>query len=374
MSTGSSGSLSVPGLLPFGSRRWSDEVERPQPVPPPLPIEKRPAASLQPAPVPIPAPIPIPVPIGDSPPSPSAVVAVPADAGEATFGGMLADVLRRREFVVTVVSSAVHMILVILLALWHLSPPQRPAIQLTASVDEVPVRPDLAAMPQVEVPTTAMGPRILSVTQPATPVVAPINLGLNPAAPKTLASLNERILSDAAKTGGAGGLDAVTFFNSTSLAQRIVFVVDASSSMEGRKFERAKEELLTAVSNLGSTQRFFVYFFSDKDYAMFAPRTPTDMVQLDTKNWEQLLRWVNEQSLVPDTRPRRAMQRAFGLRPDVIFLLTDGDFNDDTYEYLMRLSNYKVRVNTIGFDVGENSREVLEKIARKFRGEFTEVD
>lgn len=358
MSAGSSGSLSMPGMLPFGGGRWSDAVDCPHPAPPPLPVR----------------PAPIPIPVVDAPRLPTDVAASPVVPEDATFGGLLTEALRRPEFVVTVVSSAVHMLLVILLALWHLSPPQRPAIRLTASIDEEAVRPDLVATPQVEVPTTAMGPRIYSVTQPTTPTVAPINLGLNAAAPKTLASLNDRILGDVAKTGGAGGLDAVTFFNSTSVAQRIVFVVDASTSMEGRKFERAKEELLTAVSNLGPKQRFFVYFFSDKDYAMFAPKTPTDMVQLDTKNWEQFLRWVNEQGLVPDTRPRRALQRAFGLRPDVIFLLTDGDFNDDTYDYLMRMSNYKVRVNTIGFDVGENSREVLERIARKFRGEFTEVN
>jgi hypothetical protein len=367
MSTGSSGSLSIPGLLPFGGCRWTEEVDREPPAPPPLPSPRR-------SPAPPMRPVPIPLPVDRGPRSPSDVVAAPTDVGEVGFGGMLAYALRRREFVVTVVSSAVHMILVILLALWHLAPPQRPAIRLTATIDEQPVRPDLMATPQVEVPTVAAGPRILSVTQPATPIVAPINLGRNTTAPKTLASLNERILGDVARTGGAGGLDAVTFFNSTIVAQRVVFIVDASSSMEGSKFARAKEELLTAVSNLQPTQRFFVYFFSDKEYAMFAPRTPTDMVQLDTKHWEQLLRWVNDQGLVADTRPRRALQRAFNLRPDVIFLLTDGDFNDDTYNYLMRSTNKKVRVNTIGFDVGEAARNALQRIAEKFRGEFTEVN
>ena len=80
------------------------------------------------------------------------------------------------------------------------------------------------------------------------------------------------ILSDAAKTGGANGTDAVTFFDSTVVAKRIAFVVDASTSMDGGRFDRAKEELLTAVSNLNPRQRFYVYFFSDKDYPMLAPR------------------------------------------------------------------------------------------------------
>ena len=40
----------------------------------------------------------------------------------------------------------------------------------------------------------------------------------------------------------------------------------------------------------------------------------------------------------------------------------------------MGVTNYKIRINTIGFQTGPNARDVLEKIARKFRGEFTEVD
>ena len=51
----------------------------------------------------------------------------------------------------------------------------------------------------------------------------------------------------------------------------------------------------------------------------------------------------------------------------------DGEFNDDAYDYLMGLSNYKVLINTIGFQTNDNAREVLEKISRKYRGEFTEV-
>jgi hypothetical protein len=40
----------------------------------------------------------------------------------------------------------------------------------------------------------------------------------------------------------------------------------------------------------------------------------------------------------------------------------------------MRFNNKKVRVNTIGFQVGDGSREVLKRIADRFGGEFTEVN
>jgi hypothetical protein len=287
---------------------------------------------------------------------------------------MLADALKRKEFIVTVVSAAVHMVLIIVLALFHLAPLKKNVVTLHATADVEAIHPDLQATPQFETPTASSGSLIRGVTHPTTAVKAPLNVGNNAAATKTLASFNALILNDATKSGGAGGLDSVSFFNQTVVAKRIVFIVDASSSMDGSKFERAKEELLTAISNLSERQRFYVFFFSDKEYAMLAPRSPTDMLPLDPKNWDAVLRWVNDQGLVGDTRPRSALRRAIAMRPDVIYLLTDGEFNDNAYDYLMGLTNYKVRINTIGFQTNTSAREVLEKIARKFRGEFTEVD
>jgi hypothetical protein len=369
MSAGSSGSLSLSGPSVFGGGPWTDSGERPLPAPPspakPPPFPEPPAAAV---------PLrPIPIPVNESEKSPLAVDALPETA-DVTLGNLLVDILKRKEFLVTVVSAGVHMVLVIVLALLEFTAVARKPVVLLASAEREVELPDLQPTPVLDVPMKAEGPLIRGVSQLTAPVQAPINLGTNTAAPKSLPSLNTMILSDATKTGGAGGLDSVSFFNSTAVAKRIVFIVDASTSMEGEKFERAKEELLTAVSNLNPRQRFFVYFFSDKEYAMFAPRTPTDMVPLDTQNWEALVRWVNDQGLVGDTRPRSALQRAFAMRPDMIYLLTDGDFNDDAHNYLMNVSNYRVRVNTIGFQTGAKARDVLEKIARKFRGEFTEVD
>ena len=68
------------------------------------------------------------------------------------------------------------------------------------------------------------------------------------------------------------------------------------------------------------------------------------------------------------------LRKALAMKPDVVYLLTDGEFTDDAYTYLMGYSNYKVRINTIGFQTNDSTREVLEKIAQKFRGDFTEVE
>lgn len=376
MSTGSSGSISVSRWLPLGGGAWANPAEPLPAAPPPsahLHASNAPTAPARPVPL---RPIPIPIPAGDGQPATPSLVAIPVPEklDDVTLGRMFADALKRREFVVTVVSSAVHMVLIILLALFHLTPPTKNVVTLEASVDVEAIRPDLQPTPQLEAPVHSTGSLIRGVTPPTAQVKAPLNVGRNPLATKTLSSFNALMFSDATKSGGANGLDSVSFFNSTAVATRIVFIVDASTSMDGPKFERAKEELLTAVSNLNPRQRFYVFFFSDKEYPMLPPRSPTDMLALDTKTWDAVLRWVNEQGLVGDTRPKGALRRALAMKPDVVYLLTDGDFNDDAYSYLMGVSNYKVRINTIGFQTGPKARDVLEKIARKFRGEFTEVD
>jgi len=392
MSSASSGSLTFSASSLFGRGVWSDPVapattpaagRSPPPLPPPLPVS--PGASASQIAGPPLRPVPLPPPSSSSSAHPGSVNPQPlsarpvvghaaSDDADPSLGGMLVDVLQRREFAVTVASSVVHMLLILLLALFHFSTPQRAPIQLTASVDQPAAVPDLQISSQFEMPTLARGPLIHSAAQPVAPKFEPAPVGLNPTMPKTVAGFEAALFGDAARSGGAEGLDAVSFFNSTVTAQRIVFVVDASTSMRGVRFERAKEELLTAVSNLNSRQRFYVYFFSDKDYPMLAPRSPSDMLPLTTPNWEALVRWVDDQGLVGDTRPQTAMRKALNLKPDVIYLLTDGDFNDDTAVYLMRVSNYKVRINTIGFGVGRNAREVLQQIARKFRGEFVEIE
>ena len=53
-------------------------------------------------------------------------------------------------------------------------------------------------------------------------LLATTSARIDTAAPKSLPSLNTMILRDATTTGGAGGLDSVSFFNSTAIAKRIV--------------------------------------------------------------------------------------------------------------------------------------------------------
>lgn len=288
---------------------------------------------------------------------------------------LLYDVFTSQALLVTGISSGVHLLLVLVLALLHFdaTTTRRPPV-LTASVKErEPPRPDLRdVQPVMEQPSLAAGPLVRAFTVPTAPQPVPLNVGYRPVA-RTLPGLNEMIFRDAVKTGGSGGIDNVSFFGSASYSKRVVFVVDNSMSMRGKKFERCKEELLTAVSNLSTRQQFYVVFFSDKEHAMLEPNSPKDAVNLDTKTWESFHNWVDELELKRGTRAKGALKKAFELKPDVIYLLTDGQFTDDAFDYLMDLGETKVRINTIGFQANDKGMEVLHNIARKFKGEYTSI-
>jgi hypothetical protein len=75
--------------------------------------------------------------------------------------------------------------------------------------------------------------------------------------------------------GGERG-DAV-FFGTRSQGNRIVFVVDNSSSMKDGRLEAAVTELVRSVEALSPRQAFYVIFVSDQTYPMFFPQLAPDL-------------------------------------------------------------------------------------------------
>lgn len=353
----------------------------PAPVPQwskaPAPTPQPQAKKQRPGPVPIPVPKPIPAPPKDkSVVDPKATEAKQAEeaAQPKTWYELVRESFQRREFVTTAISTVVHMVLIITLALLTIEAKKNRGINLIASPDAPTFRPDNVQSKSFEVPMIAAGPQVQSITAPAAVVTAPKNLG-NIAAPKTVANLDSMIMSDSVKAGGAGGLDSVSFFGSTTIAKRVIFVVDNSQSMEfNDRWKRAKDEIFTAVSNLSPQQEFYVFFFSDKDYPMLGANAPSKLVKLDANIWEQFHAWVERLDLFGDTMAESALRKAYAMKPDVIYLMTDGEFFDNTVEFLMKMRYSKVRVNTIGFQTSDAGREALKKIAETLKGEYTEVE
>jgi len=71
--------------------------------------------------------------------------------------------------------------------------------------------------------------------------------------------------------GGFGQAGTATFFGTTVAGSRFVYVVDASRSMAGRRFTKAKRELFRSVANLRPDQQYYVIFFGLDSYPRMFP-------------------------------------------------------------------------------------------------------
>ena len=119
-----------------------------------------------------------------------------------------------------------------------------------------------------------------------------------------------------------------SFFGLQTYGHKIVYIVDRSGSMVGRRFEVATNELMRSIEGLKSDQDFAVIFFSDGATGISADgrtaKTVPDYVGIDDR--EPITRRISLMRAGGGTDPRRALRMALGLQPDCIVMLSDGEF------------------------------------------------
>ena len=174
-------------------------------------------------------------------------------------------------------------------------------------------------------------------------------------------------------SGGGGGhpSGAATFFGTTAPGTRFVYVVDASRSMAGTRFRKAKRELFRSVSNLREDQHYYVIFFGLDAYPMYFPDPWPELVASVPDTWRRLHRWMRhvDPQTQPATNGRSAMLLALTLEPDAIYLLSDGAFTDDTAAALLGMDENEIPIHTIAFGT-EDARVDLQRIADAHRGTY----
>lgn len=179
------------------------------------------------------------------------------------------------------------------------------------------------------------------------------------------------------KDDGSGKPGEATFFGAKAYGNRFVFIIDASTSMEGYRWNRAVGELLKCIGELADGAEFFIIAFH------FEP-VPIDLSRATTKtflvkgNGSVVLcrKWLHSIILAPRTMPASSLELALDFEPDAIFLLSDGEIRDNSLA-LLRDMNQKddkpiVPINTIHLFSNEG-KETLETLARENGGSFTAV-
>ncbi len=196
----------------------------------------------------------------------------------------------------------------------------------------------------------------------------------NPAMMEMLGSAIEGEQIDKARTGSS-------FFGIEIAGKNIVYVVDRSGSMQGHRWESARGELIKSITSLGSDQKFFVFLFSDSCHPMPQLAGPNRLVPATPENIQDVTKWLVRQ--VPDdrTKPKGSLLRGLRMKPDIVFLLTDGIFQDDTGPYLLQRARIQQSVSqpeslvihTIAFHC-RDGLTMLQQIAENYRGTFRLVE
>jgi hypothetical protein len=180
---------------------------------------------------------------------------------------------------------------------------------------------------------------------------------------------------NAGSGGGSGGGMKASFFGVHTAARRVVYVVDASSSMNRpyageakTRFGQMKLELAKSVLSLKAELQFFIIFFNEHSNPM-----PADgMENAFPQNQQKYLGWVAGVPASGLTDPRPSIALALSLNPDVVYLLTDGTFPRDVQSDLGQLRQRTVRINTIAFG-DPKAEKSLKSLALKNRGRFAFV-
>jgi hypothetical protein len=180
--------------------------------------------------------------------------------------------------------------------------------------------------------------------------------------------LATEVASGAGSGKGAGkgnGAGTATFFGVEARGDEFVYVVDFSGSMEGPRIDQARYELRKSIESLAADASFFVVLFNHGSLAMPAH----GLVRATQDNKQRYLDWVDRQPVGGGTNPVDALVAAARLKPDAVFLLTDGGFADPRAAFSVVARSKGPRFHTVAFhdNVGE---AVLRRIARVGRGTY----
>lgn len=100
--------------------------------------------------------------------------------------------------------------------------------------------------------------------------------------------------------------ETAQFFGLRADANKIVFVIDMSSSMSGLRFEAARQELVKSIKRLKRQQSFFVVFFNDAPL----PQPKDTMQKASPGNKKGIRRWIAKVSPFGGTQPTAAILHA----------------------------------------------------------------
>jgi len=175
-----------------------------------------------------------------------------------------------------------------------------------------------------------------------------------------------------ASIGAGDGSGAASFFGAEAQGSRFCYIVDVSGSMslEG-KLEALKGELVRSVVALFENADFFVIAYSG-GAAPLGGRT--EWTQATDAGKAGARREILALEAGGSTVPLPAFEIAFALRPrpDAIYFMTDGEFDEAIAGEIIRLNSAEIPIHAITF-VNDEAAPYMRDIARRSGGTYNHV-
>lgn len=176
----------------------------------------------------------------------------------------------------------------------------------------------------------------------------------------------------------------VEFFGQSTNLRKICYVVDCSGSMQGL-FSRARKQLKTSIADLQPDHYFYIIFFCG-DRLLESGRGK--LLRATPKTKSAAYSFINSVRPAGATNALAALERAMRLRdsagkgPQLIYFLTDGLDLDrlDTADFALLVENLRknlapaAKINTIGFWAQPDDCEILQAVAQRSGGQFTNIN
>ncbi len=166
---------------------------------------------------------------------------------------------------------------------------------------------------------------------------------------------------------GSSSGNTASFFGLKAKGDEFIFIVDISGSMSGNnKIISAKKELFRSIAQLNSNMRFMIIFYNDQ----FVTMPGGKLVKATKANKNKYSRWANKVGTSGGTNPLEAIQLAISLKPDAIWLLSDGLFNASIIDTVKTSNtNNKIQIHTIAFHDNSGEQQ-LKQIAKDNNGKY----
>lgn len=193
--------------------------------------------------------------------------------------------------------------------------------------------PSTAATTDVPSPVPREADAVANALTSMPAVEMPSVIGIGSPKPGASPAISVPVPGSVMQDGGVmapsrgGGPGEVSFMGIKSTAEKIVFVIDSSSSMgDDNAIAFAKSQLTRSIYRLDKSQQFQVIDFNNIPHFMKLHGTRKfSLYRADEHNKQLAVRHVSTIQATKGTDTMAAISRAFVLKPDVIYFLTDGD-------------------------------------------------